>query len=71
MLAIGTDDVPIWVPSHALRYRGLTASFSLCGTIAEALTCAILPYENPGPTAALDLPEPCLRVYLLFLPEPE
>ncbi len=71
MVAIGDGNATIWVPCHALRYRGIQASDDLCGTTASALVSSILPYENPGPIVNLDLPEPAFCVYLLFLPEPE
>ncbi len=62
---------PIWVPSHALRYRGIHAADELSGEAFSALTAPILPYENPGPNLDLDLPAPTERAYLIFLPEPE
>ncbi len=65
MLAVATSGDVVFVPRNVLIFRKLRPARALLGEAMPALTCPILPYENPGAVAP-GRQAPSQRAFLLF-----
>ncbi len=66
MIALGSSGDVIYVPKNVFSYRRLTISDEMVGRRMPALTCPLLPYENPGSPGGTQLSAPTRRAYLLY-----
>ncbi len=67
MVAAASSGDVVLVPGNVLQYRHLSASEELLGRAYPALTCPILPYENPGTPEGTGLSVPDRRAHLLYV----
>ncbi len=65
MIAVAASGDVVYVPRNVMSYRNLRPTEELLGDAMPALTCPVLPYENPG-VVIQTLQAPKQRAFLLF-----